>query len=78
MGMVTAGRRVSMIGYQQVTAPLGSALAFASNGNLALIAYDLYEFKTRLDRAAGAAASANPQRLASLRERRERPPAGPA
>ncbi|HEX7183593.1 MAG TPA: hypothetical protein VF756_17290 [Thermoanaerobaculia bacterium] len=62
MGTITGDRKLSVIGYQQVTAPLGSALAFASNGNLALIAYDLYEFKTLLDSAAGAAANANPQR----------------
>lgn len=41
-----AGGKLSTLGYKQVTAPLGAALAYASNGNLAFVAYDLYEFKT--------------------------------
>jgi hypothetical protein len=61
MGTVGSDQKLSLIGYQQVTAPLGAALAFASNGNLAFIAYDLYEFKTLPGTTA--AANPNPQRL---------------
>ncbi len=59
MGMADAGR-LSVLGYQQVTAPLGAALAWANNGNLAFCAYDLYEFNTQ---PKSASAHANPHRL---------------
>jgi hypothetical protein len=59
MGTADTGS-LSVLGYQQVTAPLGAALAWANNGNLAFIAYDLYEFNTR---PKSAFAHANPHRL---------------
>jgi hypothetical protein len=45
MGRVT-DNRIGVIGYQRVTAPLGAALAYSRDGNLAFVAYDLFEFKT--------------------------------
>jgi hypothetical protein len=56
------GGRLSVLGYQQVTAPLGAALAWANNGNLAFIAYDWYEFNTRPRSSSG---HVNPHRLSS-------------
>ncbi|HEY0168786.1 MAG TPA: hypothetical protein VGB75_17200 [Jatrophihabitans sp.] len=44
MGTVTQSS-LQPIGYQRVTAPLGSALAF-QGGELAMVAYDLYQFTT--------------------------------
>jgi hypothetical protein len=46
--MGTAGdNSLKVIGYQAVTAPLGSALGYRSGpGRLAMVAYDLYEFST--------------------------------
>ncbi len=53
---------LSIIGSQSVTAKLGSALGMSVDGNLAVAAYDLYEFDTTpgTTRADGA----HPQRLA--------------
>jgi hypothetical protein len=39
--------RLVIAGCQKVVAPLGGAIAFAANGNLAFVAYDLHEFNTR-------------------------------
>lgn len=45
--MGTADSDLKVIGYQQVTSPLGSALGWTDNpGRLAMAAYDLYEFTT--------------------------------
>jgi hypothetical protein len=40
------GSKLSIIGYQEVTSPLGSALAFNVTGKLAMVSYNLYEFIT--------------------------------
>jgi hypothetical protein len=45
MGTVSGGK-LDVIGYRQVTSPLGSALGWAEGGRLALVANDLYEFLT--------------------------------
>lgn len=45
MGTINEGK-FSLTGYQTVTTPLGSALAFALNGYLVLVSYNLYEFTT--------------------------------
>jgi len=42
---VPEGADLGIIGYQQLTGPLGSALAYQSK-KLAMVAYDLYEFTT--------------------------------
>jgi hypothetical protein len=52
MGTI-ADARLSIIGYQTVTTPLGSALAYGTNGNLVLVSYNLYEFQTGGAIAAG-------------------------
>jgi hypothetical protein len=39
-----AGNSLGTIGYQQLTGPLGSALAVESGQRLAMVAYDLYQF----------------------------------
>jgi hypothetical protein len=44
MGTASADS-LTPIGYQQVTAPLGSALAY-QGGDLVMVAYDLYQFST--------------------------------
>jgi WD40 repeat protein len=45
--MGTAGSgALHVLGYREVTSPLGSALAYASGGRLALVSHDLYEFLT--------------------------------
>lgn len=41
-----ASNKLSLTGYQTVTTPLGSALAFMIGGNLILVSYNLYEFTT--------------------------------
>jgi hypothetical protein len=50
MGTITSDQKFSLFGYQTVTAPLGSALAFGLNGNLLLVSYNLYEFTTGSDK----------------------------
>jgi hypothetical protein len=45
MGTISDGK-LSLIGYQTVTTPLGSALAFMVGGHLVLVSYNLYEFTT--------------------------------
>ena len=40
-----AERELGLLGYQQVTSPLGSALSFAPDGRLVLVSHDLYEFR---------------------------------
>lgn len=47
MGTVDESEQLVIAGCQKVVAPLGGALAFAANGNLAFVAYDLHEFNTR-------------------------------
>ncbi len=64
MGRVSDKQELQVLGYQKVTAPLGAALAYASNGNLAFVAYDLYEFNT-LPRSSSTVG--NPHRLDSGR-----------
>ncbi|MBF8188323.1 WD40 repeat domain-containing protein [Nonomuraea sp. K274] len=45
--MGTAGAKLEVIGYQEVTSPLGSALGWRDDpGRLAMVAHDLYEFVT--------------------------------
>lgn len=61
MGTVD-GSKVSLIGYQEVTSPLGSALAFHVNGRLVMVSYNLYEFITTTTTTA--AADDHPERLA--------------
>jgi hypothetical protein len=46
MGTVDDSEKLNVLGCQKVVAPLGAAIAFASNGNLAFVAYDLHEFQT--------------------------------
>jgi len=60
MGTVNGGH-LSIIGYQSVTDPLGSALAFNANGKLAMVSYNLYEFITTT--APAVATGENPERL---------------
>jgi WD40 repeat protein len=50
MGTVTSDRKLSVFGYQNVTVPVGSALAFGLNGELLLVSYNLYEFTTGSDK----------------------------
>jgi len=45
MGTV-ANSQLSVIGYQEVTSPLGSALAYNASGRLVLVSFNLYEFTT--------------------------------
>jgi hypothetical protein len=45
--MGTADSQLHLLGYQEVTSPLGAALAYNSGpGRLAFVAYDLYQFTT--------------------------------
>lgn len=44
MGRAWSGR-ISLVGYREVTSPLGSALAWDGNGRLVLAGHDLYEFE---------------------------------
>jgi hypothetical protein len=46
MGRLAPHGRLALIGYQRVTSPVGAAMAWANNGNLAFVGYDLYEFNT--------------------------------
>lgn len=47
MGTVNSSSGAILVyGYQTVTSPLGSALAYRSGGDLVLASYDLYEFTT--------------------------------
>lgn len=60
MGRPTPDARLSIIGFQRVTSPIGAAMAWASNGNLAFVAHDLYEFNTM---PRSKAMRANPNRI---------------
>ena len=63
MGTIS-NNKLSIIGYQTVTTPLGSALAFMIDGSLVLVSYNLYEFTTGSSVASGTIASnADPERL---------------
>lgn len=64
MGRV-AEDRIALVGHQRVTAPLGATLAYAGNGNLAFVAYDLYEFNTHPPTRRLAK---NPQRVLATQE----------
>lgn len=46
MGTVVNDQSLSIFGYEELTSPLGSALAFNACGRLAMVSYDLYEFTT--------------------------------
>lgn len=46
MGTISNANKISLIGYQTVTTPLGSALAFMVGGYLVLVSFNLYEFTT--------------------------------
>jgi hypothetical protein len=46
MGTITNNQSLSVFGYQEVTSPLGSAIAFNVGGNLVMVSYNLYEFTT--------------------------------
>lgn len=50
MGTITSDQTLSVFGYQTVTTPLGSALAFGVNSYLVLVSYNLYEFTTGSDK----------------------------
>lgn len=67
MGTVDVANKLSLIGYQTVTSPLGSALAFMIGGNLVLASYNLYEFTTGVNVATGN--NADPGRLPQPTER---------
>lgn len=60
MGTIDASEKLTIVGCQKVVAPLGAAIAFSSNGNLAFVAYDLHEFNTS---PRATFRHANPQRL---------------
>jgi WD40 repeat protein len=60
MGTVT-DFRLNVLGYETVYGNLGSALAFNINGNLVVINYNLYEFKT--DTAQIAGSDLHPERM---------------
>ena len=63
MGTIS-NNKLSIIGYQTVTTPLGSALAFMIDGSLVLVSYNLYEFTTGSSVVAGSNGSGgNPERL---------------
>jgi hypothetical protein len=65
MGTVT-DYRLNVLGYETVYGNLGSALAFNINGNLVVINYSLYEFKT--DTAQIAGPDLHPERMPLARE----------
>ena len=46
MGSIIEQQRLTIIGNVQATAKLGAAIAQSSNGNIALAAYNLYQFTT--------------------------------
>jgi hypothetical protein len=46
MGTVAGNNRLSLIGYHEVTSPLGSALAYNAAGRLVMVSFNLYEFTT--------------------------------
>ena len=48
-----ADYRLNVLGYETVYGNLGSALAFNTNGDLVVINYNLYEFKTLTSQLAG-------------------------
>jgi hypothetical protein len=56
-----AGGHLSIIGYQGLTDPLGSALAWNTSGKLVMVSYNLFELITTA--APALAAGANPERL---------------
>lgn len=46
MGTINGNRLLYVFGYQEVTTPLGSAIAARANGNPVMVSYNLYEFVT--------------------------------
>jgi hypothetical protein len=68
MGTVD-GSKLSILGYREVTSPMGSALAFHTSGKLVMVGYDLHEFITAAGRPpsdtsdTSATSDANPERL---------------
>jgi hypothetical protein len=46
MGGIDGNQQLTIIGNQQVTAKLGAAVGISVQGDMALAAYDLYEFNT--------------------------------
>ncbi|WP_394823581.1 hypothetical protein [Pendulispora albinea] len=54
--------KLSLLGYQEVTSSLGSALAFNVSGQLVMVSYNLYEFVTQSD-TKPVPPTANPERL---------------
>ena len=63
MGTIS-NNKLSIIGYQTVTTPLGSALAFMIDGSLVLVSYNLYEFTTGSSVTSGTiAGNVDPERL---------------
>lgn len=70
MGTVD-GSKLSIIGYQEVTSPLGSALAFNITGKLVMASHNLYEFITTTGPAE--TTDAHPERLPD--DQPEQPPA---
>lgn len=61
MGTVANDETLSIFGYQEVTSPLGSTLAFNVRGRLAMVSYNLYEFTTF--KGSPSLAHENPERL---------------
>lgn len=61
MGTITNNQSLSVFGYQEVTSPLGSAIAFNVGGNLVMVSYNLYEFTTLSNVAPPE--DANPERI---------------
>jgi hypothetical protein len=55
-----SGTNLSILGYQEVTSALGSALAFHPAGRLAMVSYNLYEFVTMAAPAPATSAPATP------------------
>jgi len=46
MGRVKDKQKIEIIGYQTITSQLGAAIAFNKQGNLVVVAYNLYEYDT--------------------------------
>jgi hypothetical protein len=61
MGTVAGNNRLSLIGYHEVTSPLGSALAYNAAGRLVVVSFNLYEFTTLTTPAAST--DGDPQRF---------------
>ena len=65
MGTINAAKKFSLLGYQTVTTPLGSALAYMIGGDLVLVSYNLYEFTT--GSSVALSSDADPERLSLLK-----------